>query len=244
VEAKYDPASGTEAAESIGKGRGDGTEPAQKRGRSRLAPTNPVASFVEWVETKPPRRKVVLWLALGVVSLVLLLVVVLRGNSLTIGTEGLAIGGDLERRVTELESAKKELEVVLRRDYVRVKDLPVQLQGGDPESVIRSIGELSAKIAMVESDITHSVRLVAAVVKSQKLINLRGDASKDVRGMLVNREIQRVMSALGHHDGALNGDVEATRNAVEQFQRTNKLKVDGRVGKDTWGKVAELIETQ
>jgi hypothetical protein len=200
--------------------------------------------LIEWIERRPPKKKYPLWIAIGFLVLTCATSFLIQGRSFAITTRGVVTGSDLEDRVKELEKDRDNLKATLEREYVRLKDLPLQFQSQTPASVVSTINDLSSKLQLLESDIANSVNLVGNIITQQVSINLRAGGTVDTRSILINREIQRVMQVLGYYDGQLSGDREATRGAIESFQRINGLKVDGQVGKNTWTKARDLIEQE
>ena len=59
----------------------------------------------------------------------------------------------------------------------------------------------------------------------------------------VTRDVQRALKNAGFYQGAIDGKRgPATQQAVEEFQRINGLKVDGKVGPQTWAKLRSYLE--
>ena len=57
------------------------------------------------------------------------------------------------------------------------------------------------------------------------------------------KEIQQALKNAGFYQGPIDGKVgPVTRDAVKEFQRTNGLKADGVVGRQTWEKLAAYLE--
>ena len=53
------------------------------------------------------------------------------------------------------------------------------------------------------------------------------------------KEIQQALKNAGFYQAAIDGKLgPQTRAAIRDFQRTNDLSVDGRIGKQTWGKLS------
>jgi peptidoglycan hydrolase-like protein with peptidoglycan-binding domain len=57
------------------------------------------------------------------------------------------------------------------------------------------------------------------------------------------REIQQALKNAGFYQGPVDGKIgPITRDAVKEFQRTNGLKADGVVGRQTWEKLSPYLE--
>ena len=53
------------------------------------------------------------------------------------------------------------------------------------------------------------------------------------------KEMQQALKNAGFYQGEIDGKLgPKTRAAIRDFQRTNGLSVDGKVGRQTWGKLA------
>lgn len=49
------------------------------------------------------------------------------------------------------------------------------------------------------------------------------------------KEIQRALANAGYYTGLVDGKVgPLTKTAIEEFQKANALKIDGKVGPNTW----------
>lgn len=57
------------------------------------------------------------------------------------------------------------------------------------------------------------------------------------------REVQHALKSAGFYQGLVDGKLgPQTREAVREFQRINGLKVDGVVGRQTWGKLGAYAD--
>ncbi len=57
------------------------------------------------------------------------------------------------------------------------------------------------------------------------------------------KEVQQALKMAGFYQGSVDGKMgPVTHQAVEEFQRINGLKVDGKVGNQTWSKLAQYAE--
>ncbi len=84
----------------------------------------------------------------------------------------------------------------------------------------------------------------------QKLATLesRGDSARsyegaEVRTPLTKIEVQIALKNAGFYEGPVDGKIGAlTKQAVEDFQRANNLKVDGVAGAQTEKKLREFLK--
>lgn len=67
------------------------------------------------------------------------------------------------------------------------------------------------------------------IVKQKDKETAVRDLPKDVK------EIQQALKSAGFSPGAIDGKLgPATQTAIKNFQKANNLKVDGKVGRNTW----------
>ncbi|MBI4343715.1 MAG: peptidoglycan-binding protein [Candidatus Omnitrophica bacterium] len=67
--------------------------------------------------------------------------------------------------------------------------------------------------------------------------------AKAPSGKPATRDVQRALKAAGFYQGALDGKRgPATQQAIQEFQRMNGLKVDGKVGPQTWAKLTSYLD--
>ena len=56
------------------------------------------------------------------------------------------------------------------------------------------------------------------------------------------KDIQNALKNAGYYNGIVDGRIGSkTKIAVEEFQKANNLKADGKVGKKTWNKLKEYL---
>ncbi|MDD5136823.1 MAG: peptidoglycan-binding domain-containing protein [Candidatus Omnitrophica bacterium] len=60
-----------------------------------------------------------------------------------------------------------------------------------------------------------------------------------------NKDIQTALKNAGLYTGAIDGKLgPKTKKAIEDFQRSNGLKVDGKVGPKTWAELEKYLAQQ
>ncbi|MDP2922425.1 MAG: peptidoglycan-binding domain-containing protein [Candidatus Omnitrophota bacterium] len=101
----------------------------------------------------------------------------------------------------------------------RVSDLEKQLQ------------EKEAQIQDLEAQVSK--------VKETEIINKEEvDVSK-----VTPEQIQAALKKAGFYTETVDGKLgKKTKDAVKEFQKANGLKVDGKVGKQTWSKLQKYLE--
>ncbi|MTI49717.1 MAG: hypothetical protein FH761_17945 [Firmicutes bacterium] len=107
-------------------------------------------------------------------------------------------------------------------------DAPIDIQHMNIEKIAQGIARGFKKfIKATEDEIVDS---------NDYPILKRNDNNKYVT------EFQTNLYKLGYDPKGIDGNFgPGCENAVKHFQRSNKLKVDGIVGKNTWGKINELL---
>ena len=59
---------------------------------------------------------------------------------------------------------------------------------------------------------------------------------------LTNKQIQKALKNAGYYDGNIDGKMgRKTRAAIKEFQKSNDLKADGVVGKNTKEKLLKYL---
>ena len=58
----------------------------------------------------------------------------------------------------------------------------------------------------------------------------------------IDKEIQTALKNAGYYNGAIDGKIgPKSKKAIEDFQKANGLKVDGKVGSKTWGALSKYL---
>ncbi len=173
----------------------------------------------------------------------------------------------LEAATSDAQRARTETQNVLRErasQFVAIAQLPTELRG-TPGEVAEKIRQLASGISPVQpaaggtarasipggvggagagsaSDpATQAMEAVASRVVRQSF-DTKADPGTDQQRILMHRQIQTALARIGAFTKPVSGNQKDTMEAVMAFQRANKLKVDGVVGRNTWGKVREKFE--
>ncbi|HPN88373.1 MAG TPA: peptidoglycan-binding domain-containing protein [Candidatus Omnitrophota bacterium] len=60
-----------------------------------------------------------------------------------------------------------------------------------------------------------------------------------------DEQIQQALQNAGFYQGAIDGKIgPKSKKAIREFQEQNGLSVDGKVGKKTWAKLGQYLNTQ
>jgi peptidoglycan hydrolase-like protein with peptidoglycan-binding domain len=102
----------------------------------------------------------------------------------------------------------------------------------------KEIGEKEARIRELESELAAKGRETETVANEEKEKEVEIDVSR-----LTAYDIQSALKKGGYYTATIDGKIgPKTREAIKEFQKTNGLKVDGKVGKQTWSKLQKLLQ--
>jgi hypothetical protein len=128
----------------------------------------------------------------------------------------------------------------LRRTTVSFGMLPQSSRLETPEEVFKAVTTLLNQARESIGEVNFSVSVVGKEIASRSIIDT--NRSRGPYTDHINYHIQKTFSSLGYYDGPLNGEVNDTVRAVTNFQLANRLRVDGKIGKNTWDAVRSAWE--
>lgn len=104
----------------------------------------------------------------------------------------------------------------------KISDLEKELQEKDEE-----IADLQERLSQ------------AKISESEDALSLKEvDMSK-----VTPKDIQTALRNAGFYSGAIDGKIgRKTKEAIKEFQKSNGLKADGIIGKQSWGKLQKYLE--
>ncbi|MBU2102431.1 MAG: peptidoglycan-binding domain-containing protein [Candidatus Omnitrophota bacterium] len=106
--------------------------------------------------------------------------------------------------------------------------------------------ELQARISEMESQLDQRESEIRNL--EDELSRVRGETRTADNPLVENskptsRNIQVALRAAGFYNGAVDGKIgKKTKEAIEEFQKANGLKADGKVGPQTWAKLKKYLE--
>lgn len=202
--------------------------------------------------------------ALGIVALTL------QGGKKAAEQEVAKLKGDMEGMRTELDQTKAAVSrVAAERDArILIANLPPELQGPRPSDALAKItqayqtaksfasptdpsggsssgaggGKPVVPVAGVDAAASAALEAVAKTVVA-KSFDTKVDPGNDGAKQATHRQIQMVLSKIGAYSKPISGNYKDTSEAVLAFQKAHKLKVDGVVGRGTWGEVRKKFES-
>ena len=127
---------------------------------------------------------------------------------------------------------------------LRVGELERQLDDKDDQ-----IQSLNYEIRTLSSEIDRLNKRVRDQGMPEKEVLLKqnaGTLSADkeiIRVSASPQDVQKALQKSGHYQGAIDGKIGAkTQKAIEDFQKSQGLNVDGIVGAKTWNELKEYLE--
>lgn len=224
-----------------------------KKPRSTRQPTTPTKMTWKTVLVSPR--------FLAAVILVQLCALLLVAYALSIGSEvsfdkqtGLIIKprAELERiRILEQQIAELQKSTVKKEEYddiftqlddlrkttINIGMLPESLQFDKPDQIVLEIKRMLEQTRESVGDVALSLAIVGKELGLSSIIDTNTTQTKST--IYTNFHIQRVLHAIGHYEGPLDGARDPTYRAVISFQQSKGLKADGKLGKKTWAAVRE-----
>lgn len=104
---------------------------------------------------------------------------------------------------------------------------------------IKTTGYIN-KLTLKEID---DIKRVKDELELKHVYKIDVPSKKSTESIASTKEIQTALKNAGFDPGAIDGKIgPMTRQAVKEFQRTKGLKVDGVVGKKTWGELEKYLK--
>lgn len=141
----------------------------------------------------------------------------------------------LERDNTQLKQQASQ--------HLRVEQLPTQVRGVTPSQCIGKIQRLCDTTQQVNQDNVSALLAVLVEIQKNSVINTALDAKNAARKALYS-QIQTILSQIDAYDGPIRSDKTSTLAAVKAYQTQNKLKVDGKIGINTFMTMVKAFQTK
>jgi hypothetical protein len=144
------------------------------------------------------------------------------------------LAADLNRsiplaRLPEQFKAPTVNEAIARMQ--QMGESPVAAKGGSGSLALPASDSPAAWVETIARTVAHGS------------INTKEAAGNDPSKIQLHKGIQLVLSRIGAYHKPISGSPADTYQAVTAFQKANKLAADGIIGKGTWGKVREKMES-
>ena len=138
------------------------------------------------------------------------------------------------------ESKTKRLEqdvTQLRQKVTRLIDpeqLPLQVKGITASQTLNKIQDLCDKTSSsVNPENVNALLSILIEIQKNSVINTALDA-KDTARQTLYKQIQIVLNQIDAYAGPIRSDKTSTLSAVKAYQQANNLKVDGKIGINTF----------
>ncbi|NQV31961.1 MAG: peptidoglycan-binding protein [Phycisphaeraceae bacterium] len=141
----------------------------------------------------------------------------------------------LERDNTQLKQQASQ--------RLRVEQLPTQVRGVTPSQCISKIQRLCDVAQKVNQDNVSALLAVLVEIQKNSVINTALDAKSASRKALYSR-IQTILNQIDAYNGPIRSDKTSTLAAVKAYQTQNKLKVDGKIGINTFMTMVKAFQTK
>lgn len=116
---------------------------------------------------------------------------------------------------------------------MRIGQLEKELQQRD-----RKIYELEGETGLVRSESSKIVK--TKIYPEKKIVTSKKEI---VLSQATPKKIQRALKKAGFYNGPVDGKVgKNTKDAIKEFQKKNRLKSDGVVGKKTWAELSKYLD--
>ena len=141
----------------------------------------------------------------------------------------------------------------LERDNIQLKQkvsrllplekLPAQVRGATPSQCLGKIKRLCDVIQQVNQDNVSALLAVLVEIQKNGVINTALDAKTPARQTLY-RQIQTILNQIDAYNGPIRSDKTSTLAAVKAYQTQSKLKVDGKIGIQTFMTMVHAFQTK
>jgi hypothetical protein len=156
---------------------------------------------------------------------------------------------DMARKVQSAELQKKRLEqsnAQLQQKaskLLALEQLPAQVRGFTASQCISKIRTLCDASQKVNQDNVGALLAVLVQIQKNGVINTALDAKTASRKTLY-RQIQTILNQIDAYAGPIRSDKTSTLAAVKAYQTQNKLKVDGKIGINTFMTIIQSFQAK
>jgi len=154
---------------------------------------------------------------------------------------------DITRKIASAQMQNKMLE----RDNIQLKQsisarlsleqLPVQVRGVTPSQCLGKIKAICNTTLQVNQANVSALLAVLVEIQKNGVINTALDAKTPARQTLY-RQIQTVLTEIDAYRGPILSDKTSTLAAVKAYQTQSKLKVDGKIGIQTFMTMVQAFQ--
>jgi murein L,D-transpeptidase YcbB/YkuD len=140
-------------------------------------------------------------------------------------------------------NASGPIDALAKIEKLYADSIAGAVPGGSGPTPVPGPGTLGGSApAIGDTAIAAALEAVSKAVVTKALDTKAAVAPTDSARITLHRQVQSVLARIGAFNKPVSGNQKDTLEAVQAFQKANGLKVDGVIGRGTWGKVREKYE--
>lgn len=128
-----------------------------------------------------------------------------------------------------------------RQKEDKIGRLEIKEEGVPEEQVVSAPAETVVPAPPLETELQPPSKEKIAPLVNESVATAT-QAVQIGTGVEWNKKIQTALKNAGFYNGAIDGKLgPMSKNAIEEFQKSKGLKVDGKVGPSTWGELEKSL---
>ena len=148
---------------------------------------------------------------------------------------------ETQKKLALLQQSHTQLATRLQRT-LSLDQVPVPLRGANAQLTAANLQRFWREQQSMNRDSVVALLQVLAHILETGVINTTRPAD-DANTQTLYRAVQMLLRSVGTYQGQVTGNQEDTYQAVADFQRSRKLKVDGKMGMKTFEAIAERFQS-
>lgn len=158
---------------------------------------------------------------------------------------------DLARAQQQHKQARDRLSMVQKsqaqmaarlKNTIPLDELPAVVRGANAQSTVAKIQRLLQDQQSGGQENVNALLQVLGHLLESGTIDTKSPAN-NAGTQTLYRAVQTVLRSIGTYQGQVTGKQTDTYQALTQFQRSRKLKVDGKMGMKTFEAIAKQFQT-
>jgi hypothetical protein len=146
-----------------------------------------------------------------------------------------------QERLRMVQASQTRLAAEIKQSLA-LDQLPADLRASNPQLTVLNIQRLWENQQTFSPQTVEALLELLVQIIDTGIINTTRPAD-DTSTQNLYRAVQVVLRSIDIYQGEVTGDQKATFEALTEFQRSSKLKVDGKMGMKTFGALAEQFKT-
>jgi len=143
-------------------------------------------------------------------------------------------------RLRMVQASQTKLAAEIKQSLA-LDQLPTDLRASNPQLAVLKIQRLWEDQQTFSPQTVDALLQLLVQIIDTGIINTTRPAD-DTRTQDLYCAVQVVLRSINIYQGEVTGDQKATSEALTAFQRSSKLKVDGKMGMKTFGALAEQFK--